>query len=73
MNHVTGRAVNNVGFNRLETVADVVNEGSWIWPEAWYTSFPILSQVNVPCLRQDQVDTLLWKYDGAFYDLACCA
>ncbi|PWA85569.1 reverse transcriptase zinc-binding domain-containing protein [Artemisia annua] len=70
MNHVTHRAVSNAGYNKREKVVDVVNNGSWSWPQTWYNQFPALSQINVPNLRPDQPDSLIWKYNGGFYEFS---
>ena len=36
MNHVSYRAISNVGFNRQETVAAMIYDGSWTWPYSWF-------------------------------------
>ncbi|PWA36436.1 reverse transcriptase zinc-binding domain-containing protein [Artemisia annua] len=76
MNHVTHRAVSNAGYNKREKVVNVVNDGSWSWPQTWYNHFPPLSQINFPNLRPDQPDSLVWKYNGRFFEFsvkACLA
>ena len=51
---------------------DIMRLKQWVmfWPHEWFNSFPVLNQCNVPNLRQDQVDTLVWKYDGECYDFS---
>ena len=61
MNHVSYRATSNVGFNRQETVATMISDGSWTWPHSWFGLFPVLNQVSVPTLHHDQIDMLQWK------------
>ncbi|PWA52589.1 reverse transcriptase zinc-binding domain-containing protein [Artemisia annua] len=58
MDHVSYRAISNVGFDHQETVAAVISDGSWTWPHSWFSSFPVLNQVSVPTLHHDQIDTL---------------
>lgn len=71
MNHLTNIVVTQAGFNRQEKVADVVSNGNWSWPVAWYTLFPILSHINVPLLNNEQDDKLIWRSnDGVVQEFA---
>ncbi|GJU56052.1 putative RNA-directed DNA polymerase [Tanacetum coccineum] len=52
-------------FTRQERVSDIVSNGSWTWPVAWYDMFPVLNLINVPILNHDQEDKLMWRsHDG---------
>ncbi|PWA94034.1 reverse transcriptase zinc-binding domain-containing protein [Artemisia annua] len=44
MDHVSYRAISNVGFDHQETMAAVISDGSWTWPHSWFSSFPVLNQ-----------------------------
>lgn len=43
------------------SVANVISNGSWIWPQEWFTEYPILRSVNVPTLNEQSADKTLWK------------
>ncbi|PWA83708.1 reverse transcriptase zinc-binding domain-containing protein [Artemisia annua] len=43
------------------TVADMVENNSWIWPQDWYARFPMLSQVQVPTFDANIPDTVKWR------------
>ncbi|GJR26784.1 reverse transcriptase domain, reverse transcriptase zinc-binding domain protein [Tanacetum coccineum] len=56
MSHITYRAINTGGFNMQEKVVDIVHENAWVWPNLWYSHFPILSSIQVPNLFNNQED-----------------
>ncbi|PWA51874.1 reverse transcriptase zinc-binding domain-containing protein [Artemisia annua] len=71
MNHLTNRVVTQACLNRQEKVADVVSNGNWSWPVAWYILFPILSYINVPLLNNEHDDKLIWRSnDGVVQEFA---
>ncbi|GJR97507.1 putative reverse transcriptase domain, reverse transcriptase zinc-binding domain protein [Tanacetum coccineum] len=49
-------AINTGGFNMQEKVVDIVHENAWVWPNLWYSHFPILSSIQVPNLFNNQED-----------------
>ncbi|GKE66846.1 RNA-directed DNA polymerase, eukaryota, reverse transcriptase zinc-binding domain protein, partial [Tanacetum coccineum] len=42
------------------TVADIVQDGSWVWPNEWLDKFPRLRQVQEPNLQNDIEDGSVW-------------
>ncbi|GJS24534.1 reverse transcriptase domain, reverse transcriptase zinc-binding domain protein [Tanacetum coccineum] len=42
-------------------VADIVENGTWKWPLAWYDMFPILNQIAIPNIDENKQDSLFWK------------
>ncbi|GJT32481.1 putative reverse transcriptase domain, reverse transcriptase zinc-binding domain protein [Tanacetum coccineum] len=59
-------AINTRGFNMQEKVVDIVHENAWVWPNLWYSHFPILSSIQVPNLFNNQEDGIYLKLqDGS--------
>nr|GFB00055.1 hypothetical protein [Tanacetum cinerariifolium] len=63
------RAISNAGFNLHDKVSDVVANGSWLWPTAWYDTFTVLINVPTPSLNNEQPDTLHWRMRGGSFKL----
>nr|GEW58190.1 hypothetical protein [Tanacetum cinerariifolium] len=40
-------------------VADMVKEGNWIWPEDWWSKFPMLIEIQVPYFNTKK-ETAIW-------------
>ncbi|GJX43024.1 reverse transcriptase domain, reverse transcriptase zinc-binding domain protein [Tanacetum coccineum] len=60
------KAINTGGFNMQEKVVDIVHENAWVWPNLWYSHFPILSSIQVPNLFNNQEDGIYLKLqDGS--------
>ncbi|GJY17397.1 uncharacterized protein Tco_0388888, partial [Tanacetum coccineum] len=72
-NHLSVRSITREGFNLLESVKDIVHEGSWTWPSTWNMLFPVLNHVTPLILFEDIVDQVLWKTsDGKLEEFATC-
>ncbi|GJR89610.1 uncharacterized protein Tco_0213621 [Tanacetum coccineum] len=59
--YLSTRNITRDGFLLDSCVADVVQEGYWLWPSSWMTRFPTLNQIDIPNLVQDREDQLVWK------------
>ncbi|XP_022003143.1 uncharacterized protein LOC110900567 [Helianthus annuus] len=59
---ISPRAIANAGFSLNSMVADLISEtGQWLWPEAWYDTYPVLINVDIPQLIADVEDRFGWK------------
>ena len=61
MNHLSYRAIANAGYTLQAKVKDVVLNEAWTWPDTWFASFPVLNNIYVLLLIDDQDDILQWK------------
>ncbi|GKD25642.1 RNA-directed DNA polymerase, eukaryota, reverse transcriptase zinc-binding domain protein [Tanacetum coccineum] len=52
-------------------VADLINNGAWVWPEVLTNSFDALSIIPPPMLVQGKPDVVKWKSkNGGLYDFS---
>ena len=71
INHVSYRAIASAGFRIHAKVSDVISDGEWMWPIAWFNRFLNLFQLIVPNINEDQVDKIFWKsHDGILKDFS---
>ncbi|GJS20998.1 RNA-directed DNA polymerase, eukaryota, reverse transcriptase zinc-binding domain protein [Tanacetum coccineum] len=49
----------NARFNKGACIADMIQDGKWIWPDDWWSKFPILKQIKVPSLNNEK-DFVRW-------------
>nr|XP_043625579.1 uncharacterized protein LOC122597004 [Erigeron canadensis] len=49
------------GFSLNASIADIISNGVWLWPDAWYDLFPVLINIPVLQLEPNKQDTLVWK------------
>nr|XP_043619793.1 uncharacterized protein LOC122591597 [Erigeron canadensis] len=57
--HVSPRAIANAGFSLKDNVSDMLSNGQWKFPVAWYDLFPVL--INIPLAQiQDGNDSITW-------------
>ncbi|PWA56683.1 RNA-directed DNA polymerase, eukaryota, Reverse transcriptase zinc-binding domain protein [Artemisia annua] len=58
--HFSVRSITREGFDLRESVVDIVNSGSWNFPNTWLDLFPVLNLLDIPIFsnREDQV---LWR------------
>ena len=71
INHVSYRAIASAVFRIHAKVSDVISDGEWTWPIAWFNRFPNLFQLIVPTINEDQVDKIFWKsHDGILKDFS---
>ncbi|GJW90582.1 reverse transcriptase zinc-binding domain-containing protein [Tanacetum coccineum] len=47
-------------YNDKETVAQMINNGVWIWPMQWYSNYPILCKIAAPTLTEGTKDKVYW-------------
>ncbi|XP_021996389.1 uncharacterized protein LOC110893597 [Helianthus annuus] len=58
---ITPRMITNAGLEMGATVADMVHNGGWAWPNSWVARVPALQQLdNVTLLPQVQ-DRAVWR------------
>ncbi|KAK1429871.1 hypothetical protein QVD17_12158 [Tagetes erecta] len=62
--HITMRAIHSAGFSRGSSVADIYSEGSWLWPSAWYDTFPVLINIHGIVIDNNATDTLWWRVEN---------
>ncbi|XP_022040692.1 uncharacterized protein LOC110943249 [Helianthus annuus] len=62
-NFISPRRITNAGFRLEDSVADVFDNGEWLWPAAWWDIFPVLIQLDPIQLSPNKRDTIKWK-DG---------
>ncbi|XP_021993818.1 uncharacterized protein LOC110890505 [Helianthus annuus] len=62
-NFLTPRVITREGFLLNAKVADVYMEGSWLWPDAWRDTYPVLIQLDLMQRNVNNQDRLLWR-DG---------
>ena len=43
------------------TVADMIENNNWCWPNEWYNKYPILNQIQVPQLVASNNDIVKWR------------
>ena len=48
--YLTTRDITRAGLLTTLKVADLINNGTWVWPSSWESRFPELSQIHVPIL-----------------------
>lgn len=58
---INKRTIYNARLSDNITVAELVKDGQWQWPQEWYTKFPVLQSIQVPNLRDDVNDKVVWK------------
>ncbi|GKA75771.1 hypothetical protein Tco_0782149 [Tanacetum coccineum] len=71
MEHLSPRIIARAGFSLQALVADIVQDGTWKWPSAWYDLYPVLNQVGTPTLLHDTQDKCQWRlHAGQFKDFS---
>ncbi|XP_022004240.1 uncharacterized protein LOC110901761 [Helianthus annuus] len=57
---ITPRMFQQAGFCINTKLAEVVNDGQWLWPEAWLDTYPALANMQIPSLTPNKKDTIAW-------------
>ncbi|GKE10717.1 RNA-directed DNA polymerase, eukaryota, reverse transcriptase zinc-binding domain protein [Tanacetum coccineum] len=57
--YISDREIYNARFNKNACIADMIKDGNWIWPDDWWSKFPILNNIVVPCLNNER-DSANW-------------
>jgi hypothetical protein len=60
---ITPRAIHAAGFSLQSKAADICQDGSWRWSQAWRNLFPVLINIDPQFLVADRRDTICWKLD----------
>ncbi|GJS94368.1 hypothetical protein Tco_0801336 [Tanacetum coccineum] len=59
------RNIHRGGFHHYTKLNEVIDNGQFIWPHSWYSSFPNLDSIQVPHIRPGVRDKLEWvSLDG---------
>lgn len=61
---VSNRNLYEANLNHNDTVADMVTNGTWKWPEEWYKKWPQFATIQTPPMFSEVADKLLWKNNG---------
>lgn len=56
---ITNRSLYSAGFEASNSVADVIDQGCWKWPQEWFNSWPMLSAITVPQLEDSKTDCII--------------
>ncbi|GJX97600.1 hypothetical protein Tco_0353398 [Tanacetum coccineum] len=57
---VSNRDIYTGGFRLDSKVHEIIDHGSWSWPNAWASKYPSLVNITVPHLSNN-VDRLMWR------------
>nr|GFB90390.1 hypothetical protein [Tanacetum cinerariifolium] len=58
-NFIPDREIYNARFNKGACTADMIQDGKWIWRDDWWSKFPILEQIKVLALNNEN-DFVRW-------------
>nr|XP_043629998.1 uncharacterized protein LOC122601297 [Erigeron canadensis] len=61
INFISTREIYRAGFSMTNKFADLIDNGVWRWPVAWYDLFPVLIDCTVPTLNNDKNDRLILR------------
>ena len=45
-NYITRRDIYDARLNNYATIADMIQDGKWIWPSDWRDKFPLLNSAR---------------------------
>ena len=66
---ISNRMLYDARLMEDSSVADMIEDGKWKWPDCWYSQLPILKTVNVPTLQENVMDCVKWRNkDGKVVD-----
>lgn len=65
---ISCRHISYAGFPMQATVSDVVDNQGWRFLPDWFTRFDFLNNIQVPTLRINTRDRVLWRYKDTEYD-----
>lgn len=60
-NFISNKSIYDARISCNASIADMIEENSWCWPNEWYHKFPILNQIQVPNLVAANSDTVKWR------------
>lgn len=58
---ITKREIYGASFNLLSSVADIIENDDWKWPDNWLSKWPQLRSLNVPRLEGSCSDKIIWR------------
>ncbi|GKC27774.1 RNA-directed DNA polymerase, eukaryota, reverse transcriptase zinc-binding domain protein [Tanacetum coccineum] len=58
---INKRAIYNARLSDNNTVADMIRDGVWQWPQEWISLFPRLCSIQCHVLQNDKCDKGVWK------------
>ncbi|GJS60016.1 putative RNA-directed DNA polymerase, eukaryota, reverse transcriptase zinc-binding domain protein [Tanacetum coccineum] len=59
--YLSPRDISREGFTLQDTIADMVSNEGWRWPQAWLLKAPILGLITTPVLEVNKLDTCWWR------------
>ncbi|GJU88114.1 hypothetical protein Tco_1300537 [Tanacetum coccineum] len=62
--YLSPRDISREGFTLQDTIADMVSNEGWRWPQAWLLKAPILGLITTPVLEVNKLDTCWWRDDN---------
>ncbi|GKB08693.1 RNA-directed DNA polymerase, eukaryota, reverse transcriptase zinc-binding domain protein [Tanacetum coccineum] len=54
------KSIYDATLNSNATVAEMIVDGNWIWPNEWYIKYPILRHIQCPAIIDNIEDKVLW-------------
>ncbi|GKG15836.1 hypothetical protein Tco_0358159, partial [Tanacetum coccineum] len=61
INYLTPRDISREAFLLTNTVADLVSNGTWSWPNSWLLKAPDLDLITCPALVSLVADLWQWR------------
>ncbi|KAJ9536738.1 hypothetical protein OSB04_un000123 [Centaurea solstitialis] len=61
---VSYRFIHASGFSQTTTVRQLLDTFHDGWPDTWNTRFPVLTNLTLPSIRPNELDTVRWESDG---------
>ncbi|GKC98170.1 hypothetical protein Tco_1168445, partial [Tanacetum coccineum] len=64
INIISRRSLYPAGLSDKTTVAGVISDGNWTWPQEWFSSYPSLFHIAVSSLQEHAKDRMVWRNYG---------
>ncbi|GKE24804.1 RNA-directed DNA polymerase, eukaryota, reverse transcriptase zinc-binding domain protein [Tanacetum coccineum] len=61
INIVSYRSIYDGRFKPNATVAELIEDGHWIWPNEWYDKYPVLNDIQCLSINVSMKDNVLWR------------
>ncbi|GJT15727.1 RNA-directed DNA polymerase, eukaryota, reverse transcriptase zinc-binding domain protein [Tanacetum coccineum] len=55
------RSLYDARLNRDLKVNELICNGEWMWPVDWHIKFPHIVNIEVPMIRDGEIDKIVWK------------
>nr|GEY85762.1 RNA-directed DNA polymerase, eukaryota, reverse transcriptase zinc-binding domain protein [Tanacetum cinerariifolium] len=59
--YISNRMLFDATIKDNSSLADMIDSGSWNWPEEWIQKVPMLMNIPVPRLNEHEKDYVKWK------------